>query len=55
MAKVAVHNGKTEVRFSHLGLMPASECFDACSNAWTGYINNSLQRLIATGEGLPDK
>jgi hypothetical protein len=42
---------QTEVRFSHLGLVPDVECFDACSNAWGFYINGSLRRLITTGEG----
>ena len=26
--------GQTEVRFSHLGLVPGSQCFDRCSSAW---------------------
>ena len=41
----------TEVRFSHLGLVPDFECFDACSSAWGFYVNGSLKRLITTGEG----
>jgi uncharacterized protein YndB with AHSA1/START domain len=42
---------RTEVRFSHLGLVPDFECFDACSSAWGLYVNGSLKRLITTGEG----
>jgi hypothetical protein len=45
---------QTEVRFSHLGLVPESECFDQCSSAWGFYINTSLRRLITTGEGQPN-
>ena len=41
----------SEVRFSHLGLVPDFECFDACSSAWGFYVNGSLKRLITTGEG----
>ena len=44
---------QTQIRFSHLGLVPELECFKSCSNAWTGYIQNSLQRLINTGKGKP--
>jgi len=42
---------KTEVRFTHQGLVPEQECFDACSNAWGDYIQKSLRSLIATGKG----
>jgi hypothetical protein len=45
---------KTEVRFTHLGLVPEIECFDACSNAWGSYINGSLRNLITTGKGKPN-
>ena len=41
----------TEVRFSHLGLVPGFECFDSCSSAWSFFVNGSLKKLIATGEG----
>ncbi len=41
----------TEVRFSHLGLVPEFECFDSCSSAWGFFVNGSLKRLITTGEG----
>lgn len=36
----------TEVRFTHAGLIPDHECYDACSNAWGSYINGSLRNLI---------
>jgi Activator of Hsp90 ATPase homolog 1-like protein len=45
---------KTEVRFTHQGLVPDYECFDVCSNAWGAYINGSLRSLIATGSGRPN-
>ena len=44
----------TEIRFTHLGLAPAAECFDICSDAWTGLIRGSLKELVETGAGDPD-
>lgn len=44
---------KTEVDFTHVGLVPEYECFDICSNAWGTYINGSLKSLIETGKGSP--
>jgi hypothetical protein len=46
---------KTEVRFTHLGLVPEYECFNVCSNAWGSYINGSLRSLITTGKGHPNQ
>ena len=43
----------TQIRFTHAGLIPGYECFDACSNAWTDYLKNSLVKLITTGRGKP--
>jgi len=43
----------TEIRFSHLGLLPAHECYDVCSNAWSGFLHDSLRHLVETGRGEP--
>ena len=44
----------TEVRFTHLGLVPEFECFEQCSNAWGFSVNSSLRSLITTGNGAPN-
>jgi hypothetical protein len=44
---------KTEVRFTHRGLVPAYECYNNCSNAWGLLVNGNLRRLITTGEVQP--
>jgi hypothetical protein len=44
---------KTQVRFTHVGLVPAFECYGDCSGAWGFYINDSLKSLITTGKGQP--
>lgn len=45
---------ETEVRFTHVGIGPSVECYEACSRAWSFYITDSLQRLISTGKGSPN-
>jgi hypothetical protein len=52
---IAKRGDKTEVRFAHLGLTPEVECYDACTNAWGGYVNSSLRNLIARGKGQPNR
>jgi hypothetical protein len=53
--EVSKKGNKTEIRFTHLGLVPELECFNACSNALGSYINGSLRSLITTGKGEPNK
>jgi len=45
---------KTELRFTHLGLVADYECFEVCSGAWDFYLQTSLRGLIRTGKGLPN-
>jgi hypothetical protein len=52
---IAKKGDKTDVRFTHLGLVPDYECFGACSNAWGSYINGSLRRLITKGKASPTR
>lgn len=52
---IARKGDKTEVRFTHVGLIPAFECYGGCSGAWGFYINDSLRNLIAAGKGQPNE
>lgn len=52
--EVSKKGDKTEVRFTHVGLVPDYECYGACSNAWGSYVNSSLRKLIAKGKGQPN-
>jgi uncharacterized protein YndB with AHSA1/START domain len=45
---------KTRLTFTHEGLTPQVECYDACSPAWTEYAQHSLKRLIESGQGDPN-
>lgn len=50
---ISEQDGATQVRFTHVGLVPAYECFDVCRDAWGMYIRESLRSLIDTGRGHP--
>jgi hypothetical protein len=52
--EIAKKGKQTEIRFTHIGLVPAYECYDVCANAWGSYITSSLRNLITTGKGQPN-
>ena len=49
--EISEKNNKTQLRFTHVGLVNEIECYDACSNAWSQLIQESLFSLITTGKG----
>jgi len=52
--EISEENNKTQIRFTHEGLVPDYECFSSCSNAWTDIIRHGLRNLITIGKGQAD-
>ena len=48
---IARKGRQTELRFTHEGLSPDCDCFEACHAGWSFYIGGSLKALITTGRG----
>jgi hypothetical protein len=49
--EITIKGDKTELRFTHVGLVPELECFEDCSDAWGFFVKSSLRSLITTGKG----
>jgi hypothetical protein len=47
--EISESGDQTELRFTHLGLVPPLECFEACAGAWGHYVNDSLREYITAG------
>lgn len=52
--EIAKKGNQTELVFTHEGLVPAYECFNICSDAWSNYVQVSLKGLIEDGKGNPN-
>jgi hypothetical protein len=51
--EISSMGNKTQLLFTHHGLVPKIECYDGCSGAWDQYMQYSLLSLITTGKGQP--
>lgn len=49
--EIETFNDQTQVKFTHVGLVPTIQCYGACSGAWEQLIQKSLFSLITTGRG----
>lgn len=53
--EISKKGNKTEMVFTHQGLTPKVECYDACSPAWTQYLQNKLLPMITARQKLSHK
>jgi hypothetical protein len=45
-------NGGTQINFTHVGLVPEVECYEACEKGWNGHLNQ-LAGFINENKELP--
>jgi hypothetical protein len=50
--EISKKDNQTQLHFTHIGLVPESECYQSCFQGWN-YFLHSLQQLITTGKGQP--
>ncbi len=43
----------TQIKMTHVGLVPAFECYSACHQGWDYLIGKSLQKYLDDNEGMP--
>ena len=51
--ELSSHDGKTQIHFTHIGLVPEVECYIDCVQGWDQYIKGSLFKLLTEGKGTP--
>ena len=51
--KLSEEDGKSKIDFTHIGLVPEVECYEACEKGWDGHITNDLEKFINEGKAIP--
>jgi uncharacterized protein YndB with AHSA1/START domain len=51
--EISRNENKTQLHFTHIGLVPESECYQDCFKGWNYFLQHSLFNLITTGKGQP--
>lgn len=51
--EISEKDGKTHLHFTHVGLVPESECYNDCFKGWNYFLQHSLLNFITTGVGQP--
>ena len=52
--EISSEKNTTNISFTHIGLVPALECYDGCEKAWSFYVKDSLFKLLTEGKGIPE-
>ena len=52
--KIEESDAGSKIKFTHEGLVPAFECYEACQGGWN-YFLGSLKDFLNTGKGTPHK
>jgi len=51
--EISKKGNKTQIRFTHEGLVPEVECYDSCAPAWAQYLKEKLRNVISKGKKAP--
>jgi hypothetical protein len=51
--EISKDEDKTQLHFTHIGLVPESECYKDCFKGWNYFLQHSLLNLINMGKGQP--
>jgi hypothetical protein len=51
--EITTQENKTQVQFTHIGLVPEVECYKSCTQGWDYYFKGSLFKLLTEGKGTP--
>jgi hypothetical protein len=52
--EISAAKGSTLVSFTHIGLVPALECYNDCKEGWDFQVGKSLFKFLTAQKGMPD-
>lgn len=51
--EIAGTDNTTQIKMTHVGLVPEVECYQVCETGWNGHINGGLLHFINENQVLP--
>ena len=51
--EISENGDSIQINFTHIGLVPEVECYNACVKGWTQYVTGSLLNFLTNGKGQP--
>jgi uncharacterized protein YndB with AHSA1/START domain len=51
--EISKKGNKTQIRFTHEGLVPEVKCYDSCAPAWAQYLKEKLRNVISKDKKAP--
>ncbi len=51
--EISGRDNKTQINFTHFGLVPEIECYNDCTKGWDYFFKGSLFKLLTEGKGTP--
>lgn len=52
--EISNQDNKTQINFTHFGLVPNVQCYEGCVKGWDYFIKGSLFKLLTEGKGTPE-
>jgi hypothetical protein len=52
--EISRKDGGSQIKMTHVGLVPTTECYNDCEAGWNGHIKESLVTLINENRGKPE-
>ena len=52
--EISSESNNTQIKMTHVGLVPGVECYEDCASGWNDHIKRSLVKYLTENKGQPE-